>query len=436
MRTKSSILALAVITLMLGSLAPAPASAAETVLGDQILTSDLILTPSGSPYKLRGYVQIPKEFRLVIQPGTTVLNEGGGIYSEREVLIGSNSGPRTIIEWNCNTGKLGLAFLSPQSQPFIQNTEFRATSNCPAGIVYFHFHKEISIENSLFDGWGIHTYDDQKMTLTNNIFVNKYKMGYGDKEPVFFEVRQSNSTSLKVIQDNLFFNFSGVEFRNSYGQTDLTRFNRNYFLNEDIKLTISIRLLEKVPSFEIKNNVFASKETLREFRLDAAPEPAGKPLSGFDLSSNFWPGYNSEQEIRASIKLPDRVSIVSSQVKVTLDPLLNSEPKILTSASQSFLTALKAAADKAAADKAAADKAAADKAAADKAAADKAAADKAAADKAAADKAAADKAAADKAAADKAAALKKKTILCVKGKLIKKVTSVMPKCPTGYKLKK
>ena len=67
---------------------------------------------------------------------------------------------------------------------------------------------------------------------------------------------------------------------------------------------------------------------------------------------------------------------------------------------------------------------------------DKAAADKAAADKAAADKAAADKAAADKAAADKAAAAKKKTIICIKGKLIKKVTSVNPKCPSGYKIKK
>jgi hypothetical protein len=74
--------------------------------------------------------------------------------------------------------------------------------------------------------------------------------------------------------------------------------------------------------------------------------------------------------------------------------------------------------------------------AADKAAADKAAADKAAADKAAADKAAADKAAADKAAADKAAAVKKRTITCLKGKVIKKVTAIKPKCPSGYKLKK
>ena len=46
------------------------------------------------------------------------------------------------------------------------------------------------------------------------------------------------------------------------------------------------------------------------------------------------------------------------------------------------------------------------------------------------------KAAAAKATAAKAAATKKTTITCVKGKLIKKVTAVKPKCPTGYKLKK
>ena len=159
----------------------------------------------------------------------------------------------------------------------------------------------------------------------------------------------------------------------------------------------------------------------------------------------------------------------------------------------------KAAEDKAAEDKAAADKAAADKAAADKAAADKAAADKAAADKAAADKAAAaDQAAALKTLINQVVSSKKElaqrirdlikkypserkfdalgqylsnteavnesnyrsvesviyrlvegvdlieerllntrtTITCIKGKLIKKVTAVKPKCPVGYKVKK
>jgi hypothetical protein len=68
-------------------------------------------------------------------------------------------------------------------------------------------------------------------------------------------------------------------------------------------------------------------------------------------------------------------------------------------------------------------------------AADKAAADKAAADKAASGKAASDALAAQKAAAAKAALLKKTTIVCIKGKLVKTVTAVKPVCPAGYKKK-
>ena len=51
---------------------------------------------------------------------------------------------------------------------------------------------------------------------------------------------------------------------------------------------------------------------------------------------------------------------------------------------------------------------------------------------AAADKAAADKAAADKAAADKAA---KKSIYCLKGKVVKKING-QAKCPSGFKIKR
>jgi len=72
---------------------------------------------------------------------------------------------------------------------------------------------------------------------------------------------------------------------------------------------------------------------------------------------------------------------------------------------------------------------------ADKAAADKAAADKAAADKAAADKAAADALAAQQMAHAKAVALKKSSITCVSGRLIKTVSGLKPTCPTGYRKK-
>ena len=75
-----------------------------------------------------------------------------------------------------------------------------------------------------------------------------------------------------------------------------------------------------------------------------------------------------------------------------------------------------------------------EKAAAEKIAAEKAAIEKAAADKAAAEKSALDKIEADKAAAEKARA-KSRTIICIKGKVQKKVTALNPQCPKGFKKK-
>jgi len=60
---------------------------------------------------------------------------------------------------------------------------------------------------------------------------------------------------------------------------------------------------------------------------------------------------------------------------------------------------------------------------------------RAAFEKAAIENAIRDKAAVDKAARDRAASIKKVTIVCTKGKLVKKVTAVKPKCPAGYKKK-
>ena len=127
--------------------------------------------------------------------------------------------------------------------------------------------------------------------------------------------------------------------------------------------------------------------------------------------------------------------------------------KLITEKEQLRLADAKAAAElkakqeaeaKAAAEKAAAEKAAAElkakqeaeaKAAAEKAAAELKAKQEAEA-KAAAEKAAAElKAKQEAEAAAKATAAKKITITCVKGKTVKKVTAVKPKCPTGYKKK-
>ena len=101
----------------------------------------------------------------------------------------------------------------------------------------------------------------------------------------------------------------------------------------------------------------------------------------------------------------------------------------------SRIASIKTAGNIDAAAKIAADKAAADKILSDKLIADKAAADKILSDKLIADKAAADKILSDKLIADKAATKKKTTVICLKGKLSKRVTAINPVCPKGYKKK-
>ncbi len=177
---------------------------------------------------------------------------------------------------------------------------------------------------------------------------------------------------------------------------------------------------------------------------NAATDAANKAAEAADKAASA--------AIDAAIKATEAANKAAADATAKAEADLKAQEEADAKAAEDKAAAdLKAAADKAAADKAAADKLAAElkakQDAADKAVADKAAADlKAAADKAAADKAAAEKILADAEAAAatilaaakaKAAAPKKKrTITCVKGKLIKKVTAVKPVCPKGYTKKK
>ena len=207
--------------------------------------------------------------------------------------------------------------------------------------------------------------------------------------------------------------------------------------------------------------------------VDAANKATDAANAATDAANIAAEEANKAAEAAAAKAEADLAAKQSAAAKAAADLKAQQEADAkaaadLKAAAAKVAAELKAAAEKIAADKSAAElKAAAEKAAADlkakieadKAAADlKAAADKAAAElKAVAEKAAADlKAAADKAAAEKvltdakasaakilaaakakaAAALKKTTIICVKGKLTKKVTAVKPVCPKGYTKKK
>ena len=185
----------------------------------------------------------------------------------------------------------------------------------------------------------------------------------------------------------------------------------------------------------------AKQEAVAKAAADLKAQQEADAKAAADLKAQQEAAEKAAAE-KASADLKAAAAKVAEELKAAAEKI----------AADKSVAELKAMAEKAAAElkaKIAADKAAADlKAAADKAAAElKAVAEKAAADlKAAADKAAAEKVLADaKASAAKiladakakaAAALKKTTITCVKGKLMKKVTAVKPVCPKGYTKKK
>ena len=483
-QSKSSILALATISILVGCLFPTPSQAAETVLGDQILKSDLVLTPSGSPYKLTGLVQIPKEFRLLIQPGVTLIRDGGTFYSEREIVIGSLNGPATVVEATCNENNNSKIFLLGGAPLIIQNSEFRLESNCRNVTPLLASPRELDIQNSILDSWFIQILEDQKLTLLNNIFKSKPSF----ERSFQFTVITSEIVD-KRIENNLFVNYTLAEFEYR-GAGKSSKFEGNYFYNDDVDFVFSIDVVRRSVNISVKNNTFPDKSRISEFRFYELPTSSNVQNSNLDYSSNSWPGFKSEQDFRSVLKIEDRVSIIAHKIKVDLDPMLLSPGK-LNAKSDAYILAIQK--DKAEKEQIRANElrqielAAQEKALSLKRVQDiktlsvdfgilaesvtmniipRVSSDKDlrlsannlrsliinSRDEMMSKSQEGSKADAfpsfyagwtqklkslrDQYLALEARSTKSVTITCIKGKLIKKVTSVMPKCPSGYKVKK
>lgn len=312
------------------SLFPTPSQAAETVLGDQILKSDLVLTPSGSPYKLTGLVQVPKEYRILIQPGVKLIRDGGTFYSEREIVIGSLGGSATIIEATCNENNSSKLFLSGGPVLTVQNTEFRLEANCKNVTPLLAYAKELDIQNSIIDSWFIQIAQDQKLTIVNNIFKSK-----PSSERSFRSTMISSEYVEKRVENNLFVNFTMAQF-NYRGNGKTSKFEGNYFYNDEVDFVFSIDVDNRDANLIVKNNTFPEKSRISEFRFLETPSSPNVPNSILDYSSNSWPGFKTEQDIRSVIKIEDRVSIIANKIKVDLDPMLLTPGK-LNAKSEAYL---------------------------------------------------------------------------------------------------
>ena len=117
------------------SLFNAPPASAETVLQDQVLTSNLNLDITKSPYLIEGLIQIPKGLTLTIGPGVKVtFGINGGIKTFGNIFIGAASpSPTTEIISNSELRSLIGNGLIPPSISIINTKISRRALIAGAG---------------------------------------------------------------------------------------------------------------------------------------------------------------------------------------------------------------------------------------------------------------------------------------------------------------
>jgi len=361
-------------------------------LSPQILSSDLKLTAAEGPFVLSGKLQVPQGMTLTIEPGAVLIVRGGEIVSAGTVVIGSNS---SIQKSYIYLEKVNRFILG--GEIIVQNSVIKGINRYEGSFSIAT--RSVTIDNSDISNLGLLSSETPNLLVTNTIFVNMQN------------VAQDNGTAKYVFLNNAFYEVSFFYAYANLGSGNNLTLESNVFLNDSVPLEIGVPGNGFTSTF--KNNHFM---TPRKLTLYIKPG---------DATGNYW-SVNSESELRATAKVIDGITDVLLK-RVNFMPMLSSPP-IVPNRIEAFLSSkqipdfpditdsVKAAADKAAAELKAKQDAEA----------------KAAADKVLADA----RAQAAKIIADaKAKAIKKTSITCIKGKLVKKVTAVNPKCPAGYKKK-
>jgi hypothetical protein len=428
-----------------------------------LISSDLVLTKSGSPYIMTSTLQIPAGLSVTVQPGVEIRTSGiNTVFWNQGNLIfaGSKNDPIRV------TGKFDL-FISLKNAPLGSKLSIIGTLIDGGGTLWsfggYSGYTEITMEDSeLKDvfGYTYLWYPPNKVIIQRNVFINSGGFSIG------FDAGDGKS-SVSIL-NNLFIGASTTDYW--------------------IEAWASYGGQVEVHGNEFRSGPYTAVQLKPNYK-------DGK----INASGNFW-GTQSLTVIGTYVKdKSDGLEFADSiDVSSPLAQVPASVPSSSILKTEADFKAKQEADAKAAADKAAADKAAADKAVAElkaKQEADAKAAAELKAKQEADAKAAAElkakqeadaKAAAElkakqeldaKAAAElkakqeadakakqdldakttveklisdakieaariladaqaKAQALTKKTtITCLKGKLIKKVTAVKPVCPAGYKKK-
>jgi hypothetical protein len=395
-----------------------PSAIAETeLIQGQIISTNTTWGTPGKDLKIDGLIQIRTGVTLTINPGASLdVSNGSFLVLGSLSIVGNSTSQKPAVfarSWLSGSGNVSMSGLNISgsggalfpyevtgSISMIDSTISKFDSifgQTQSSFLVFNGNTVLRVSN-FYANPGFFT--SYSVTITNNSFYDVQKIS-GEWPGIYVRLGQALPS----------FVFTG-----------------NYFENSSTTLSLEPRSVESYPNLKASNNYFAT------------PTKVTLVANGIEFSQNYWTGITSENELRSQVKVIDGITNITLPI-IKFAPLLSSPP-----AAQQSLTRLRALLDAEVSAKAAAElkaKQEAEAKAASELKAKQEAEAKAAADvrakqdadaKAAAERVAAELKAKQEVSA-KEAATKRTTIVCIKGKLTKKVTAVKPVCPAGYRKK-
>jgi hypothetical protein len=301
------------------SLFNAPPASAETVLQDQVLTSNLNLDITKSPYLIEGLIQIPKGLTLTIGPGVKVtFGINGGIKTFGNVFIGAASpSPTTEIISNSELRSLIGNGLIPPSISII-NTKITGNGR---SLVFGC--NDLSILNSHMSNFSqiVVEQECQQLSIKNSLLTNVSSIYqcFFDGHPSSFELLDN------VIDGMINPGCSADRAMTSYGRgSDSFTIERNDFRN----LTY-LNLPYGYKTFSIKDNNFPNIKQVRYFGNYAG-------VVNKDLTSNYWGAFSDEVGFRGAIKVIDGKTDIALPEVLSFFPI-KSSPTLVAGAAKQLL---------------------------------------------------------------------------------------------------
>jgi hypothetical protein len=372
---RSLILACFIVLSYIPQIGPA---AAETILNDQIIKSDMTLTKDQSPYQVKGVLQIPEGVTLRIDPGVGItFKAGSAIKNFGNVVIGDNKSSEKVFLTedrfpNNNRENESLINGVARSSVSISNTEL--VSKNRDSLVFGCL--SLSISNSSIIGFNriVYQQECQNFTLQNSYTLNLrylYTCAF-DGHPDTF-----------IVKDNIFegaLDFCEVPDRTFHTSSFFNKPNAQTIyevMGNDFEALSQINLPVGYTQYQFSGNNLRKVEKVKLFSFTIP----GKPVIT-NLAGNYWKSASNESSLKSVVKVIDSNTDMTLKDAISLSPLLT-QPVQLNSIALGLRTQYQ-----------------------------------------------------ESIKAKAGATGKKSTITCVKGKLAKKVTAVNPKCPSGYTVKK